>query len=234
MKTFDLCDLNDEFWKKLVFFMIHHDLSDGGLGRLEMVTEDKQYYFLKLDALPFSEYRLGEHFEFLRRTDKFENNHKVYAIENEGWTYLLEYHVMVRDDILPAYQSALEEMNEGKWNPVNYPPMSRIAWALGVSDDEVEFIEYVNNKPRKHSKEYPQLKDRKKNYLTETEMDWKPVYEGAWSSKRLAAEVALLFKEEKGRVVGEKYTISHQEGRRKGDGCIIHSGDMIYNLFYKE
>lgn len=234
MKTFDLCDLNEEFWGKLVFFMIHHDLSYGSLGRLEMVTEDKKYYFLKLEALPFSEYRLGEHFDFFRRIDKFESNHKVYAIENEGWTYLIEHHVMVRDDILPAYKGALEKMNEGKCNTINYPPISRIAWALDASDDELEFIEYVNNKPGKSLKEYPELKDRKKNCLTEADMDWKPVYEGAWSSKQLTSEVALLFKEEKGRVVGEKYTICHQEGRRKGDGCIIHSGDMIYNLFLKE
>ncbi|MGN0352774.1 MAG: hypothetical protein ACI4ES_14070 [Roseburia sp.] len=240
MKTFDLCDLNDEFWEKVIYFKISHNIADTSLGRLEMVTEDKKYYFLKLEALPFSEYRLGEHFDFFRRIDKFENNHKVYAIENEGWTFLTEDRVMVRNDYLPAYQSANKELNEERDEERGYrmietsfPPLDRIAKALGVRFDELESINYIHNKKEPFSKGTPTREEIEKNYLTEEEMGWKH-FNRQGEHGQLYAAVAIVLKEEDGRVMGSKYTIFCQNWRVGGDGCITPIDDAIFNLYCKD
>ena len=59
-KTFDLLDLNEDVWNKVVAFFITHSSGLGGPGALWLITEDKKEYCLVFEGLPFSEYELDD------------------------------------------------------------------------------------------------------------------------------------------------------------------------------
>ena len=75
VKTFDLEDLTESFWKKVVFWHVAYSSSWTGPGFLIMVTNDRKRYLIGFEDLPFGELCLGEKLNpiFLWSKDRMED-----------------------------------------------------------------------------------------------------------------------------------------------------------------
>ena len=146
-KTFDLVDLDEELWNKVVCFFICHSSGLGGAGDLWLITEDKKEYCLDFEGLPFSEYELEDNLHpMFRRVKTFdeEENRYRYAIEDEGWHFVRQslYSGCVRDDLYESFAGILSNVLDGKSDKNEFVFLPEIAGkALGT--DELDRYDYV-------------------------------------------------------------------------------------------
>lgn len=237
--TFDLEDLNDDFWKKVVYFEIWPSSGLGGPGCVWFVTEDKKEYYLGFEALPFSENELGEHFPFFKQTGKYKNGHMTYEIEKEGWHYLSDKGGLVRGDIRQELQKAISDkklaQGESKLDFLHTPDI--VGLVLGT--DKLERVDYIRSVILRENDEKERKEreaEREKNKLTAEHFDWKPLYpnnmKNGWTQW---GWYALLFREEEGRICGTKFSIVFQR-KEISPMCERWGDDEVerYNLFVKD
>ncbi len=107
VKTFDLEDLTESFWKKVVFWHVAYSSSWTGPGFLIMVTNDRKRYLIGFEDLPFGELCLGEK---LNHIFQWSKDRKKYAIEGNGWKRVRDKHdigeAFVRDDVYESFMEA--------------------------------------------------------------------------------------------------------------------------------
>ena len=241
-KTFDLKDLTDDFWKKVVFFEITHSSGLGGLGALWLVTEDKKKYYLGFEDLPFSEYDLAENLHFMfTQTDEIENGHFRYAIEDDGWHYIhgILFHssdAFVRDDIYEEFfKVALdEEVVKEKVHFGYYNLPDIVGLALGT--DYLERIDYIRS-VRAKEKEAQLIKEfndeYERNEFLPEHLVWKPMHTNNIKENSAYGEHALIISRKEDQLVAQKFTIVFQYPISKPMGIEPSKGPEYYILFEK-
>ena len=241
-KTFDLDDLDDEFWKKVVFFEIWHSSGLGGPGGLWMVTEDKKKYYLGFEDLPFNEYKLAENLHpMFSLSNKLERGRHRYAIEDDGWQFiqgdpLFTAGAMIRDDIYEVFIEVAKDKNLVKekveFGYYNLPDI--VGLALGT--ESMERINYIHSvraqeKLERRMKEIDEEHERNK-FLPE-HMIWKPMHENDLKENPIFGERALIVKRNDEKLVVMKFTIIFQLYHVKPLRIDPSKGTERYILFEK-
>lgn len=214
-KTFDMKDLDEKFWKKVVFGQLFHSSGMGGPGCIWLVTSDKKKYYLGFEGgVPFSEYHLDEAVPIFARTNQLEDGHYRYKAEDHGWRYVKGENALVREDIWDAYVKVAlnREFVEHKVTSgfMNMPDI--IGLALGTEHlERYDYIEaaIAQEKWAKEMKRLEEEHERKK--LRKEEFMWKPIYSNNIKTNPQIGEYALLLKkEEDGTFSGRKFSIIYQ------------------------
>lgn len=218
-KTFDLDDLDDEFWEKVVFFEIWHSSGLGGPGGIWMVTEDKKKYYLGFEDLPFSEYKLAENLHpMFSLTNKLESGHHRYVLENDGWKFihgdpLITAGAMIKNDIYEKFIEVVNNKNLVKekveFGYYNLPDIV----GLSLGTESLERINYIRSvlaqeKLDRLMREIDEEHERNK-FLPE-HLIWKPMHVNNMKENRIFGECALIVKRNEERLVVMKLTIVFQ------------------------
>lgn len=83
-KTFELSDMDDKFWDKVIFINIWPSSGMGGPGSLWIVTADKKEFFISFQKFPYSEGSLGEFTPILKYKEKDFCYEHPYEAEKKG------------------------------------------------------------------------------------------------------------------------------------------------------
>lgn len=240
-KTFDLDDLDDEFWKKVVFFEIQHSSGLGGPGALWMVTEDKKKYCLGFQGLPFSEYDLADnlHPMFLQ-TNKLENGHHRYVIEDD-WHYIHgpEFHTtgaMIRDDIYAKFIEIAKDENlikeKVEFGYYNLPDI--VGLALGTESlERIDYINFLHAREEEERRIKEINEEHEKNKLLPEHLIWNPMYMNNMIVNPILGEYALIVKRNEEKLAVMKFTIIFQPYHVKPMQIDLSKGPERYILFEK-
>lgn len=235
-KTFKLEELDEIFWRKVIFIHIWNSTSMGGPGSLWIVTSDKKLYFIGYQALPCSEFNLGEFTPLLRKKEIVVNGRRPYIVENEGWHFIQKENTLVRDDFYDDFMQVYKDKDRRStltWRCDHMPAIAGLALGL---DGEPE--RYNEEKTYQLWREYDEtLKefDRKRERvaLTTNDFVWKKIYaNNNPQNDLLFGECALLFKDYGEKTVGYKLTIMYQ--RKELEPLLLENKDAMierYNLF---
>lgn len=240
-KTFDLDDLNDEFWKKVIFFEIRHSSGLGGPGVFWMVTEDKKKYCLGFQGLPFSEYELADHLHpMFLQTNKLKNGHHRYAMEDD-WHYIQgpEFHTtgaMIRDDIYEKFigvakdeKRIKEKVERGYYN---LPDI--VGFALGTESlERIDYIRFVHAREEEARRIKEINAEHERNKLLPEHLIWKPMHMNNMEENSILGEYALIIKRNTEKLVAMKFTIVFQPYYVKPMEIDPSKGTECYVLFNK-
>lgn len=84
-QTFTLEDLDERFWKKVLYVEKWHSSGFWGSGRLWMITSDKILYQIGFETFPYNENCLEQFLEERYGREQWRN---IYKIESKGWKYI--------------------------------------------------------------------------------------------------------------------------------------------------
>lgn len=236
-KTFELSDLDANFWERVIFINIWPTTGMGGPGNIWIITEDKKEYFISFERFPYSETCLGEFTPLLRRKKNDSGNGYLYEAEENGWRCIEEERLLLRDDFYDTFMAVYKDEERrmlAGWKWGHMPWVARIA--LGVDGKLECFVEAEAKKLWDEEwiwrKEYEEK--RKKQQLTEMYFDWKSIYPNNIKLNGEEGVYALLFKEEDNKTVGYKFSIVYQ---REEISPLHYYGTNsrieAYNLFEK-
>ena len=150
--TFDLKDLDEEFWSKVVFFQIYHSSGLGGPGALWLVTEDKKKYYLGFEDLPFNEYYLAENLnDLFKQSDEWKSARHPYLIEDSGWILLEDIdpivaeEALIREDVYESFRQVYYNKDlVKKKSRFGIPDLPDIV-GLALGADSMERIDYIRS-----------------------------------------------------------------------------------------
>lgn len=129
VKTFTLKDLDAQFWEKVILVKKENSSGLGGSGYLELVTSDKKMYFMDFDNFPYGEHKLEMFSPLFKPKEKIEDYKHPYAVEGNGWHYIPQGQILVRDDF---YEKFISEYNAAKMEHKNLFASEIAGVALGV------------------------------------------------------------------------------------------------------
>lgn len=234
--TFELSDLDETFWEKVVFINIWPTTGLGGTGSLWFITDDKKMYYISFHTFPYSETRLGE-FTPLLNWKKNEEGEYIYEAEEKGWKCIEDENVLLRNDFYDAFMTVYRDDGRRKslgWKKDHMPLLAGMA--LGLEGEPECFIEAEADKFRierlRFLKELEET--RKKRELTEAYFEWKPIHTNNIKSNGEVGLYTLLFKDEDNKTVGYKFSIVYQ--REEISPLHYYGKDSrieAYNLFEK-
>lgn len=227
-KVFDLKDLNEDFWKKVVFFRIEFGSAWSMMpDSFEIVTIDKKKFFMDLDVCGnwsnlnpmFSHKSVMENGRY--RT-KFQ-------IEDEGWHSIKEEfdgggYAYIRGDLYDDYKKAVK--GKGKI----YDSIVIVAGIMGVEHLE-EYIEITTKKRRDAIIAAREERERNK-YLPE-DLLWKQMHVNNIKSNPVFGEYTLLINRQEEKLVAMKFTIVYQPYHVKPMLIDSQKGTERYVLFEK-
>lgn len=227
-KTFDLEDLTDYFWKKVVFFELCHSSGLGGPGALWMVTEDKKKYYLGFEDLPFSEDNLCAMLSRYKKED--DDWHDIHG---------LPFHTMgalVRGDIYENFNRIARDENLVKEKvDFGYYNLSDIV-GLALGTESLERINYICS-VRAQEKEARLRKERneerERNKFLPEHLVWKPMHKNNMKANSVFGEYALLITRKEEKLVAMEFKIVFQEHMKKPMLLDIAKGTDYYVLFEK-
>ena len=209
VKTFDLEDLTESFWEKVVFWHVEYSSSWTGPGFLIMVTNDRKRYLIGFEDLPFGELCLGDKLNpiFLWSKDR-----KEYAIEGNGWKRVRDKRdigeAFVRDDIYKSFMEVYSSEEGAAMCLLD----DIVGLALGTK--ELERFTYIRTvkfreKFRKEMKEFKEEHER--NKLLPEHLKWKPLYVNNIKDNGQFGEYAVLITKKDDNYRAGKFTILFQE-----------------------
>lgn len=206
---FSLAELNNESWGNVLLVNIQHSSGMGGWGCLWIVTKEPKLYFIGFEGFPYDERKLDE---FAPLFKKSQNPQHQYAVEENGWKYIGNRKILIRDDFYEVFLNFYQD--EDRWARGGYYYMhvpDIAAKALGV--ERLERINYevsdkIIDKGRKE-RECSAL-DKEQLYLTEEDFLWKELYPNNQKTMFLNGEYALLFKKHDEQVEGYRFSIIYQ------------------------
>lgn len=219
-KTFELDELNQDFWNKVILITVVHSSGLGGVGSIWLVTDEKKEFVISFDAFPYSEYKLEEFSPLFKKSDTMVDLRYPYLVEENGWVYFRNSHLatvgghaLIRDDFYDAYIKAYEseDCREALGFSILHPP-SVMGYALGLGGEPERFTEKIAYHKRleeeRQFKAYDEYRESIK--LTKENFNWKPLYANNCSGNLQFGEYALLFKEVDNKVVGQRFSIVYQ------------------------
>lgn len=219
-KTFNLEDINDAFWRKVILITVIHSSGLGGAGSIWLVTDDKKEFVIFFDAFPYSEYKLEEFSPLFKKSDTMVDLRYPYLAEENGWVYFRNSHLttvgghaLIRGDFYDAYIKAYEseDCREALGFSILHPP-SVMGYALGLGGEPERFTEkiayYKKLEEERQFKAYEEYRESIK--LAKEHFDWKPLYANNDDGNTKFGEYALLFKEQFGKVEGYCFSIIYQ------------------------
>ena len=235
-KTFDLPDLNEDVWNKVVAFFITHSSGLGEAGDLWLITEDKKEYCLVFEGLPFSEYELEDNlhpmFRIVESFDEEEHRYR-YAIEDEGWHFVRQslYSGCVRDDLYESFAGILSNVLDGKSDKNEFVFLPEIAGkAMGTDKfDRYDYVKAVEIQRQRDDELRQAEEEHEKVKFLPEHFDWKPLNLGKYDPDY--TEYAIIAKWDEDKLVAHKFTIECQAHQR--EPMHTHKGDGIdcYILF---
>lgn len=233
-RLFDLSELNEVFWEKVILITIWHSSSMGGPGSIWIVTEDIKSYFIGMNALPFSEYQLHELTPILKRKENIEDYAHPFEAEENGWKYIREEGTLIRDDFYSDFKTVYDNKNLRKalgWKQDHMPLLAGIA--LGLSDEPPRYNERNTYLKWKAFDEHMKRLDKKKKGLEidDDSFVWKPMFMNNTPGSMQFGEYALLFKEYEGKVVGYKFSVVYQREEHSPLCGLINAPIERYNLY---
>ena len=241
--TFDLQDLDEEFWSNVVFFQIYHSSGLGGPGALWLVTEEKKKYYLGFEDLPFNEFFLAENLnELFEKTDEWDGARHPYLIENNGWIYLkglditVEGEALIRKDIYEAFRKVAlnKELVNEKARYGFYDLPAIVGLALGT--DSLERVDYIRSvkAQEKHDRlmEEAHAEYERKKLLPE-HIVWKPMHMNNIADNPVVGEYALIINKTDDKITARKFTIFYQPHMIEPMHLDPSKGTECYVLFEK-
>lgn len=223
--TFALEDMDQQFWEKAV--LIYKDET-----HLSVLTADKVEYYIGLENLGFEVDCLTV---LLRR----ENDR--FTAEEQGWSYLNEQNVLIRDEYVSDFGDAWayehDKENWDRWQDVSlYMQVLKVAGkmlGLDTIPEQTVWEENVNSwNERKNSTYFADLLEAKK--LKPEDLDWQPYYVNNIAENGEDGKYAMIFKEDGEKITGCKFTIEYD---RDFDFFALENDDVReitgYNLWVK-
>ena len=237
--TFDLQDLDDAFWKSVVFYQIYPSSGMGGPGCLCLVTEDKKMYVLGFEGISFSEFDLGKKFPFFGRKKEYNDRDMIDETDNRVWKRVLRNIAFVREDIWPAFQATWdnEELVKEKvvFSYSNIPDI--VGLAIGAESlERLDYIEWALFREEMNRKMAAIEAEHERNKLTEEHFEWKPFYINNIKSNEQGGWYALLFTEKDGVISGAKFSIVFQRHQAllRGHAYVSDQDEIeLYHLYKK-
>lgn len=233
-KIFDLKDLNDCFWEKVVYFGICYSTGLGGYGNVIMVTEDKKKYDLGFEDLPFSEYRLAENLHpMFAYTDRRENGYTVYEVEEKGWHRVKDVWELeedfIRDDI---YEKFLEIRKNMPWRDSCLEDL--VGLALGT--ENLECFEYIRSRIARE-KEAKLIKEmnaeHERNKLLPEHLIWRPMHVNNIRENPICGEASVILSRIHDGLIAQKFSILFQYEMERPMWIKANAEIESYNLFEK-
>ncbi len=240
--TFDLMDLDEEFWSKVVFFQIYHSSGLGGPGALWLVTEDKKKYYLGFENLPFNEYFLADNLhQIFKKIDEWDGHRKPYVIEGKGWKYLrglditIDGEALIREDYYEAFLEAAfnKELvkKNGRFGFYDLPAI--VGLALGT--ESLERVDYIRSAKaqEKYYKRIEELhEEHERHKLLPEHFVWKQMYP---PNNGIMGEYALIInRKEDGFLKAKRYSIFYQPYMSEPMRIEPSKGTECYVLFEKD
>lgn len=237
VKTFDLEDLTESFWGKVVFWHVDYSSFMNESGFLIMVTNDRKRYLIGFEDLPFGERCLGEKLNpiFLWSKDR-----KKYAIEGNGWKRVRDKddigEAFVRDDIYKSFMEAYSSEEGATMRKLD----DIVGLALGTK--ELEYFTYIRTvkfaeRIRKEMKKLDE--ERERNKIFPDHFKWKPLFVNNIKSNSQCGEYAVLITKTDDNYRVGKFTILFQEQQSspmhiepdKEPECYILFKKSYYDVF---
>lgn len=137
-KTFELEELDKTFWNNVILVNIQNSTGMGGWGCLWIITTEPKLYFIGFEGFPYNERKLEEFNPLFCKSNKAEYQ---YAAEENGWKYIEDRKILIRNDFYKTFIKFYQEENRwarGGYHYLHVPDVA--AKALGVT--ELERINY--------------------------------------------------------------------------------------------
>lgn len=212
-KTFELSDMDDKFWDKVIFINIWPSSGMGGPGGMCIITEDKKEYVISFQKFPYSEGQLGDFTPILKYKEKDFSYEHPYEVEDKGWKYIKKELLLLRDDFYDAFIAIYNDVEKRKLLGWKKDQMHLLAGiALGLCEEPERFYEaevaklWEQEAISRQKYEY----EKKKRELTDEYFDWKTIHPNNIKSNGEVGIYALIFKENERRTVGYKFSIVYQ------------------------
>lgn len=162
--TFDLKDMDEAFWKKIIFAQKVKPSGLGGPGHVWLVSEDGKKFSFGFEDTPF--WKCEEIFPVFEEVEEAGSRRVKYKAEEQGWKYRKEEDALIREDIWEAYNRIMEEKKQVKkkfWmGLLSAPDVAGLA--LGVEQleryDYIKSVLYVEKMEREMEKIHAQKKKR--------------------------------------------------------------------------
>ena len=244
-KTFDLEDLTEECWEKVIFFQIYHSSGLGGPGVLCLVTKDKKKYYLGFEDLPFNEYFLDKNLHpMFKKSSEWVGKRCPYLIESNGWVFLkytdhvLFREALIREDMYESFRKValnkdlvMKKIKYGYWN---LPDI--VGLALGA--ESLERLNYIRSV--KAWEKYDKLietahEEYERKKLLPEHIVWKPMRMNNMADNPVIGEYALIVNRKgDGRLSARRFTILYQCHMSKPLLIDPSRGVEFYVLFEKD
>lgn len=213
MNTFELKDLDQAFWDKVVFIQIMHSSGLGGPGMILLITNDKKVYVLDVTDLPFSEYELEKLNVLLKchRVDSVPGRYSVYEAESKGFKYSKKGSVLLKKEYFEKYEEKWQEAHDAKFNFVYEPDI--MGQVLGVDKLEKYNLVQALKRQEEEQRAYEASKEKhEKKKLTEKYFEWKPLYMNNRYSEGFPEKgyYCLLLRKHEGKIYGSRFSIVYQ------------------------
>ena len=241
--TFDLQDLDEKFWSKVVFFQIYNSSGLGGPGALWLVTEDRKKYYLGFEDLPFNEYRLAENLnDLFERSAEWIDHCHPFAIEGKGWTSLKGLDIkffgeaLIRDDIYEAIREVAlnKELVEKKVYGGYYNLPDIVGLALGTESlERVDYIRSVKAQEKQNKLMEEAHAEHESKKLLPEHILWKPMHVNNMAENPVMGEYALIINKTDDGITARKFTIVYQPHRIEPMVIDPSKGTEYYVLFEK-
>lgn len=232
-KTFKLEELDETFWNNVILVNIQNSIGMGGWGCLWIITTEPKLYFIGFEGFPYNERKLEEFNPLFCKSNKAEYQ---YAAEENGWKYIEDRKILIRDDFYEVFHKFYEDENRRTRGTCHYVQIPEIAAkALGVT--ELERVNYEASE-RLIDEEWQRRNEseleKRKLYLTEDDIEWQVLYPNNQKTMFQLGEYALLFKKQDEEIVGYRFSIVYQ--REEKEPLVWKALDTIeaYNLYEKK
>lgn len=236
-KTFELSDLDDKFWDRVIFINVWPSSGMGGPGSLWIITEDKKEYVISFQKFPYPEQNLGEFTPILKYKEKDFCYEHPYEAEKKGWKYIKKEMLLLREDFYDAFMAVYNDKERRKllgWKKDHMPLLAGIALGLNEEPERFNELEATKLWGQEAICREKYEAERKKLELTEEYFNWKTIHPNNIKSNGEDGIYALIFKDNENKTVGYKFSIIYQ---REEISPLHYNGRNsrieAYNLFEK-
>lgn len=229
--TFELKDLEQTFWNKVIFIQIIHSTGMGGPGVIWLITNEKRLYCLGITDLPFGEYEL-------EKLNTLFCYHGVDSTKGFKSSKLGKGGVFIKEEYFDKYEDYWQKVYDAdlyKINHVHEPEVMR--YVLG--DEELERFDLLETVKRREEEEKTRKEceeEHEKKKLTERYFEWKPLYMNNRYCRSFPEEgyYCLLLKEHEGKIYGNRYSIVYQRQQMEPFAYKHNAPIELYIVFEKD
>ena len=226
--TFELKDLDQAFWDKVIFIKVVHSTGLGGPGVIWIITDEKKLYCLGITDLPFSEYEL----------DKLNVLFDYQRAETKGFKYSGKGRVLVKEEYFEEYEDCWQKMYDLDLHQINYVHESDVMRCVlgGEQWERFDLLETVKRR-EEELKFYAECREEhEKKKLPERYFEWKPIYANNSYCRSFPEEgyYCLLLREYEGKIYGSRYSIVYQREQINPFEYEINAPIEQYIVFEKD